>query len=69
MSYFNGRRISDELGTYRKKKREDMFTLEAGRIILRNGKPFIGISREGDTFPTEADEATKVIVRLLNKLK
>jgi hypothetical protein len=42
------------------------FTVTAGRQILRDGEPFIGINREGYTSPTDADEITHVICDLLN---
>jgi len=58
------------------------FTVEAGRQIYRDGKPFISIHREGDgpqrgpggtgnepgATPTEADELTHIIAALLNRL-
>lgn len=42
------------------------FTVEAGRQIYRDGKPFISIGREGDTPPVVADEMTHAIATLLN---
>lgn len=32
------------------------YELDAGRLILKDGKPFITIGRVGDTLPTEADD-------------
>jgi hypothetical protein len=37
------------------------FTLEAGRAIYRDGKPFIAIMRCGDTQPVDADNAAREI--------
>lgn len=39
----------------------DEFKLVAGRTIHRNGKPFIAITRCGDTDAFEADEAAREI--------
>jgi hypothetical protein len=47
--------------------KEKFFTLEAGRLLLREGVPFISIHREEQTPPVQADETAKLIVRLLNK--
>ena len=53
------------------------YTVEAGRQIYRDGKPFVSIHREGlggpteedrGPSPTEADELTHVIAALLNRL-
>jgi hypothetical protein len=45
------------------------FTVDAGRQVLRDGKPFIGIRREGNTYLATADEVTHVIADCLNKKK
>jgi hypothetical protein len=42
------------------------FTREAGRQIYFDGKPFIGITREGDTRPVDADDISHMIVAYLN---
>lgn len=42
------------------------FTVEAGRQILRDGRPFLSVRREGDTRPIEADEVTHQIAALLS---
>lgn len=69
MSYYNGKRIADGLGTHRKKKTYDgIFTLEAGRTIVLDGKPLFYLQRiEENILPVRADEFAKTIVRLLNK--
>lgn len=43
------------------------FTVEAGRQIYLNGHPFIGIQRQGETQPHDADVVTHEIAALLNK--
>jgi len=43
------------------------YTLQAGRSILRDGKPFITIEREGTTRPVDADAAARKIVKMLNQ--
>jgi hypothetical protein len=43
------------------------FTVGPGRTIYRDGRPFVGISREGDTYPTMADDVAHVVARLLNR--
>ncbi len=43
------------------------FTLEAGRQIYRDGKPFMSVGREGDTAPHVADQFARHIVVMLNK--
>ncbi len=43
------------------------YTVEPGRNIYHNGKPFISINREGETKPWEADDVTRAICVLLNK--
>ena len=47
-------------------KKTPRFTVEAGRQIYLDGAPFIGVTREGDTYPSIADELTREIARLLN---
>lgn len=42
------------------------YTLEPGRQIFRDGKPFISINREGRTQPADADDCAHAILRLLN---
>ena len=41
------------------------YTLEAGRTIYRNGKPFIAIQRVGDTSPTDADDEARKIAAIV----
>ncbi len=43
------------------------YTIEPGRQIYHDGKPFIGISRAEDTAPAEADLTARRIVVLLNQ--
>ncbi len=43
------------------------FTVEGGRQIYFDGAPFVGISREGNTQPYDADRVTHLIAALLNK--
>lgn len=44
------------------------FTVEPGRHIHRDGKPFIAVTRVGiDTSPTECDDITHAIAALLNQ--
>ena len=43
------------------------YTIEPGRNIYRNGKPFIAIMRCGETAPWEADDAARAITALLEK--
>lgn len=43
------------------------FTYAGGREIHYDGRSFISVNREGDTSPFHADEAVKLIVKLLNK--
>jgi hypothetical protein len=45
--------------------RAKAFTVEAGRQILHDGKPFIGIDRTGAE-PVVADAVTRVIADCLN---
>jgi hypothetical protein len=47
----------------------NVFTVDAGRQILRNGEPFIAITREGRTKPVTADQATHAIADCLNGFK
>lgn len=42
------------------------FTLDAGRVILRDGDPFITIGRAGDTSPVEADDMSHFVTAILN---
>jgi hypothetical protein len=49
------------------KEEEFIYTVDAGRLILRDGEPFINIQRAGNTNPTEADRVTHIIADLLNK--
>jgi hypothetical protein len=44
------------------------FTLEAGRSIKFDGKPYITILRASETLPIEADDVTRLIVRKLNEV-
>lgn len=46
--------------------KDKRYTVIAGRIILRDGEPFIGITREGKTNPVDADEVTHAIAAFLN---
>lgn len=44
------------------------YTVESGRVILRNGEPFVSIHRcEGGATPVEADDLTHIIAALLNE--
>jgi hypothetical protein len=43
------------------------YTIEPGRNIYRNGRPYIAIMRCGDTLPTEADDAARAITLLLQR--
>jgi len=43
------------------------YTVEPGRQIYRKGKPFVSVGREGDTRPTDADDTTHLIAKLLNR--
>ena len=56
-------------------KRKQRFTVDAGRLICMDGKPFITINRPvtgsdqpDATSPCAADEVTWVIAALLNNL-
>ena len=53
--------------TKRTSKRTKQFTVEAGRQVYLNGKPFIGVSREGEARPVDADAITHIIANCLNK--
>ena len=44
----------------------DVYTVEAGRIILKNGVHYISILRRAITTPVEADEVTHRIAAFLN---
>lgn len=46
---------------------EVSYTVEPGRNIYRNGKPFIAIQRCGDTTPVDSDEACHWICGLMNE--
>ena len=50
--------------------RKAKFTVEAGRQIRRNGKPFFEIGRvtDGDPWPCEVDELVHIVAALLNRL-
>jgi hypothetical protein len=48
-------------------KKNARFTKEPGRQIYLDGKPFIGVTREGDVNPWIANDFTDAIVKLLNK--
>jgi hypothetical protein len=44
------------------------YSVEAGRLICRDGKPFVNVTRsEGRATPVEADALTRKIVALLNR--
>ncbi len=43
-----------------------VFTVEAGRLILRNGERYITILRRASISPVEADELTHRIAGFLN---
>jgi hypothetical protein len=45
------------------------YTVEPGRQIYCDGRPFISIGREGSTRPTEADAVCHVIADMLNAAK
>ena len=55
-------------GVSESRSSSDTFTVEAGRIIYRNGRPFVHLRKEGDTRPTVADEVTHVFAEALNRL-
>lgn len=48
-------------------QKRNSYTVEPGRNIYRDGKPFVCIDKQGDTKPTEADSLTHIICFLLNK--
>jgi len=43
------------------------FTRE-GRVILRDGKPFVYVEKEADARPVEADEVAQLLEYLLDSL-
>ena len=43
------------------------YTYEGGRTIYKDGKPFIGITREGDTRPVVADRIARSIAAWLKR--
>lgn len=43
------------------------WTVESGRMLFFNGRPFVSLNREGGTLPVEADGAVHVIAELLNQ--
>ena len=45
------------------------FTVSAGRQINCDGRPFISVTRDGDTRPTTADALTHKFARDLNRSK
>lgn len=45
----------------------EKFTVEAGRAIRLDGKPFVNIARADGVPPTDADAITHLIAYLLNK--
>lgn len=47
--------------------REGRFSVAAGRQVLRDGKPFLSVGREGETHPGDADEATRFFAEALNR--
>jgi hypothetical protein len=47
--------------------RSERWTVAAGRQILFDGQPFIGINREGNAEPVEADSVTNFIAQCLNQ--
>jgi hypothetical protein len=47
--------------------RSERWTVAAGRQILFDGQPFIGINREGNAEPVEADSVTHFIAQCLNQ--
>lgn len=49
----------------KKPKKTCAYTVEPGRQIYHNGKPFISVGREGDTRPVDADRMTHRIARML----
>lgn len=44
-----------------------VYTIEAGRWILRGGKPFISIHRGDNCSPVDADEVATFICMCLNE--
>jgi hypothetical protein len=46
---------------------QNVYTIEPGRHIYRNGEKFISIGREGETYPGYADAMAEYIAKLLNE--
>lgn len=55
------------MASKKRKQQCKLYSYGGGREIHKNGKPFIGITREGDTRPVVADRVAHRIVALLNK--
>lgn len=45
---------------------KNRYTLEAGRVIVKEGRPFVALQRMNETSPVEADDFTREIVRAVN---
>lgn len=46
--------------------KEKEWTLAPGRVILRNGKPFVMVNKSDNLSPVEADRFAAKLVRMLN---
>ena len=46
-----------------------VYALEAGRLITVDGKPFVSLTREGDTRPVVADDVAHFLLRCLSAQK
>ena len=44
------------------------YQVHPGRLITRDGVPFISITKQEGTHPVEADEVTHVIAACLNRI-
>lgn len=47
--------------------RKKRWTIEAGSQIYFDGEPFVGVTREGETRPVEADGSVHIIVDYFNR--
>jgi len=55
-------------GVVRAPRASAQWTVEAGRYLVFNGRPFVHLDKEGtDTRPVEADGAVQLIAELFNK--
>ncbi|MFI5296888.1 MAG: hypothetical protein ACHREM_02225 [Polyangiales bacterium] len=53
----------------KKKPKTMRYEVQPGRLITRDGEPFITIHKEASARPVEADELTHVIAAYLNHIK